>query len=381
MTTKIPAELSSTPSIVDNGNATAITIDSSELVGIGTSSPVSQLHVESSGATQLRVKTSSSSSEPQIIIQDGAGDYFSMQKVDRGMTFKPQGAEAMRIDSSGNVVIGGTTAYGRLNLHGTGSTTASLTGIKESSFTSYDDNGGTAGSISGFFNFKAATGIGGGMGIIRESAIDWGSAVAFYTHPSTTSNIGDLTERMRILGGGGVAIGDTTCVYALEVHGTTIFRGATYTGGAAMPLADNTYDLGHGSYRWDDIFATNNVINTSDRNKKNTITNSDLGLDFINRLSPKSYKLNGGTRTHYGLIAQDVETVLSDISKPTADFAGFIKMIPEEEAPKHEENPNTETTYGLRYGEFIAPLIKALQEADDKIEALTARIETLEGGE
>jgi hypothetical protein len=28
MTTKIPAELSSTPSIVDNGDATAITIDS-----------------------------------------------------------------------------------------------------------------------------------------------------------------------------------------------------------------------------------------------------------------------------------------------------------------------------------------------------------------
>jgi hypothetical protein len=34
MTTKIPAELSSTPSIVDNGDATAITIDSvSENVG------------------------------------------------------------------------------------------------------------------------------------------------------------------------------------------------------------------------------------------------------------------------------------------------------------------------------------------------------------
>ena len=36
MTTKIPVELSSTPSIVDNGDATAITIDSDEEVGIGT---------------------------------------------------------------------------------------------------------------------------------------------------------------------------------------------------------------------------------------------------------------------------------------------------------------------------------------------------------
>lgn len=36
MTTKIPVELSSTPGIVDNSNATAITIDSGENVGIGT---------------------------------------------------------------------------------------------------------------------------------------------------------------------------------------------------------------------------------------------------------------------------------------------------------------------------------------------------------
>ena len=37
--TKIPSELSSTPSISDGGNATAITIDSSENVGIGNTSP------------------------------------------------------------------------------------------------------------------------------------------------------------------------------------------------------------------------------------------------------------------------------------------------------------------------------------------------------
>jgi hypothetical protein len=37
--TTIPVELSSTPGIVDNSNATAITIDSSENVGIGAISP------------------------------------------------------------------------------------------------------------------------------------------------------------------------------------------------------------------------------------------------------------------------------------------------------------------------------------------------------
>ena len=49
MTTKIPVELSSTPGIVDGSNATAITIDSSENVGIGDTSPFAKLHVEDTG--------------------------------------------------------------------------------------------------------------------------------------------------------------------------------------------------------------------------------------------------------------------------------------------------------------------------------------------
>ena len=49
MTTKIPVELSSTPSIVDNGDATAITIDSSENVGIGVTTPFSQTQITETG--------------------------------------------------------------------------------------------------------------------------------------------------------------------------------------------------------------------------------------------------------------------------------------------------------------------------------------------
>ena len=45
MTTKIPVELSSTPGIVDGSNATAITIDSDEKVGIGVTSPEEFLQV------------------------------------------------------------------------------------------------------------------------------------------------------------------------------------------------------------------------------------------------------------------------------------------------------------------------------------------------
>lgn len=170
---------------------------------------------------------------------------------------------------------------------------------------------------------------------------------------------------------------------AIAVAGNTGWR----------PEIDDTYDLGHSSYHWDDIYATNNVIQTSDERIKTTISGSDLGLAFINDLNPVSYKFQdhdyeydivstsgietvSGTktfhRTHYGMIAQDVEATLSGIGKDTEDFAGFI----------HDQETDT---YGLRYGEFIAPTIKAIQELSAiiteqqaTISGLEARIEALE---
>ena len=150
-------------------------------------------------------------------------------------------------------------------------------------------------------------------------------------------------------------------------------------------MSDNTFDLGQSDIRFDDVFATNGTIQTSDKTKKNTIVDSDLGLSFINKLKPVSYKFNDGTRTHYGLIAQDVETVLSNISKTTTNFAGFIKTdIPDEYYEEAEPNiPDgkkegdlksaAHTEYGLRYSEFISPLIKAIQELTAKVEALEAK--------
>ena len=156
------------------------------------------------------------------------------------------------------------------------------------------------------------------------------------------------------------------------------------------PWTDNTHDVGSSSKRWDDVYATNGSIQTSDRNEKNTIVTSDLGLSFINKLKPVSYKFNNKARTHYGLIAQDVETVLSDISKPSSGFAGFIKTemaeekyddaisVPEGKKVGDIMTP-AHTAYGLRYNEFIAPLIKAIQELSAKNDALESRIAALEG--
>ena len=93
-----------------------------------------------------------------------------------------------------------------------------------------------------------------------------------------------------------------------------------------------------------------------------------------NKYNPENggYITSAGTRTHYGLVAQDIESLLETIGKSAADFAGFCKdTITEDNEGNALETPKIE--YGLRYGEFIAPIIKAIQELAAKVAALEAK--------
>ena len=118
MTTKIPAELSSTPGIVDNSNATAITITSDEKIGIGTASPAAQVELNGDGellrldgtggaARSIRFRGLSTST-PAFITVDGS---FKLHCEDSGthMEFHTADSERMRIDAAGRLMIGTTT--------------------------------------------------------------------------------------------------------------------------------------------------------------------------------------------------------------------------------------------------------------------------------
>ena len=122
MTTKIPVELSSTPGIVDGSNATAITIDSSENVAIGTTpTAVGNYKVlqvrggSTSNGGLIRLETSDGTSGVARLYA-GSTSTVLESNSNTNLVFQTNATERMRINSSGQVAIGTTSPDGVSNL-------------------------------------------------------------------------------------------------------------------------------------------------------------------------------------------------------------------------------------------------------------------------
>ena len=100
-----------TPSIDDNGNATAITIDSSENVGIGTSSPSAVLDVRR-GDEDGKIAEFHQSSGYGFDISSSASVAAITAGYNQAFTFETgtTATERMRIDTSGNLLVGKTAS-------------------------------------------------------------------------------------------------------------------------------------------------------------------------------------------------------------------------------------------------------------------------------
>ena len=72
------------------------------------------------------------------------------------------------------------------------------------------------------------------------------------------------------------------------------------------------------------------------------------------------------------MIAQDVETVLGDVKKDASQFAGFCKD------DISEKQDGSEYRYGLRYHEFISPMIQAIKDLKEEVDTLKAKVTALE---
>jgi hypothetical protein len=115
------------------------------------------------------------------------------------------------------------------------------------------------------------------------------------------------------------------------------------------------FDLGSPTRRWRTLYCFNDVDIASDLESKRFIRDCELGTGFLMKLRPVSFSWLTGTETVQGLIAQEVYEAADGHS-----FSGA----------RH----NDDGSYSLRYNQFIAPLIKAVQEQQGAISRLTDEV-------
>lgn len=127
----------------------------------------------------------------------------------------------------------------------------------------------------------------------------------------------------------------------------------------------------------------------SDGRFKTNVKEDVAGLDFILKLRPVNYKVDKQAFNQYLGIKDDPE---SDRTEGTTVESGFIAQEVEAAAKaigfdfSGVDAPNTGEGgyYGLRYGQFVVPLVKGMQEQqqqilhlEQEIEALKAMVENL----
>jgi len=336
MTTKIPVELSSTPGIVDGSNATAITINSSEQVGIGTTSPSYKLTISSADEDHLRLENGS---EIGIIRLTDAGILDLWTHGSDEITFTNgtgSGTERMRITSVGDVCIGGTN-----DVH-TGSDIGPTLHI-------LSETSGTDVSL----HLHPDTG--------EYSLYAYNGYLAILDH---TAN----TERVRLNDAGLVCIGDT----AERSGNQDTIKALQVTGGeAVMGIKNET--VTDASHRGMIIFTINDnsaqgritcnnsatlFTSLSDYRLKEVLEPLPNGLDRLNQLKPVKFKWKKQGYNAEGFLAHEV-----------------AEIVPEAVSGKKDG----EDMQSMDYGRITPLLVKAIQEQQEQIEQLKTEIQTLKG--
>ncbi|MED4082176.1 phage tail spike protein [Halalkalibacterium halodurans] len=139
--------------------------------------------------------------------------------------------------------------------------------------------------------------------------------------------------------------------YSGDGHGISIYP--TYTG-------TYNYVLGKTTNRLTNIFLKNNPNIQSDSRLKEDITDNELGLDFIKTIKTKEYRLKQNMADEsknpiqLGVIAQDILSAFNQQKENVQDYS-LVTM-------------GADGMYAIEYGQFVAPLIKSVQELDIKLD-------------
>ncbi|MFT6177382.1 MAG: hypothetical protein ACJAUF_001298, partial [Bacteroidia bacterium] len=163
-------------------------------------------------------------------------------------------------------------------------------------------------------------------------------------------------------------------------NATAIGKGATVTGSNKVRIGNSSVSTITGQVAWTSI---------SDGRIKENVQEAVPGLSFIAELRPVTYTLNTRKQDAINMQAMpdsiQVERMLSDdeyLASSSIVRTGFIAQEVEAAAQKigfdfdGVSTPQNETDlYGIRYAEFVVPLVKAMQEQQAIITELKATAE------
>jgi len=361
----------------DSNNAKFFWDASAERLGIGTSSPQKELHIASSQVDIRLEDTAGTTNYGEIVYTDGrmilssdkgnasgqmlmaftndttgsgsndglhvgldsSENAFVYNKESTALYFGTSNTERMRIDSSGNLLVGTTT-----NSSANNGVTAGNSGLITATRTS---------NYSAIFNRKTSD---GDIAVFRKDG-------------STVGSIGSRNA------------GSLTTSYATSLRILPILNGST---------SDNLIDLGVSSTRFDDIYATNGTIQTSDENEKQQIASlTDAEITAAKAISKlfKTFKWNDAVtekgdaaRTHTGVIAQQVETTMTDAGLNAGDYAFFISTTWYVDADGNEVDADTagaitKNRKGIRYPQLLSFVAAATEQ---RLASIETRLDALE---
>ena len=255
-----------------------------------------------------------------------------------------------------------------------------------------------------------------GIDVLPSSTADYNTGVGYRSlynsiGGATNSALGYESLYRNTSGSANTAIGCSAMYSNTTGNGNTgvgyasLFNNASYSNCSALGhgsdvTGSNQVQLGDSATT---TYVYGTVQNRSDERDKADIRDTTLGLEFIKKIRPVDYKwdmredykptpperLDNETdaafddrmnewreaskldnvqrdgskkrsRYHHGVIAQDVKKTIDELG---IDFGGF----------QHHSLSDGEDVMSIGYDEFIAPLIKAVQELAAEVERLKAQ--------